>query len=137
MENKNLRCLRCENSEMRFLKREDIQLGKQSFWHDWNHILHGSLDVDIYVCPKCGKLEFFAPQPVMDSMRVEEICSKPGEIVARRCTECNRIVPKDLTCCPGCGADGAALLPQVKCPLCGAIHDFDDPKCPNCKNEPK
>lgn len=24
-------------------------------------------------------------------------------------------------------------LPQKECPNCGNIHDFDYPKCPNCK----
>ena len=137
MEERIIRCLRCDCG-MHFIKREDIQLGKQSFWHDWNHILHGSLDVDIYVCPQCGKIEFFAPGRVLDSMRTvkqaETKAAKPGETVARKCTECGRFVPADVKCCPSCGAEGASLLPQVKCPVCGAVHDFDDPKCPFCKN---
>ncbi|MBQ7321260.1 MAG: hypothetical protein IJW99_04115 [Clostridia bacterium] len=24
-------------------------------------------------------------------------------------------------------------LPQKTCPRCGTVHDFDYPKCPNCK----
>ena len=26
-------------------------------------------------------------------------------------------------------------LPQKTCPNCGSVHDFDYPKCPNCKFE--
>ena len=136
MEDKNLRCLRCD-TEMLFAKREDIQLGKQSFWHDWNHLLHGSLDVDIYVCPKCGRIEFFAPGAALDSIRTQTQAAKheakPGETVAKKCAECGRIVSKAEKYCPVCG-ETALLLPQVKCPVCGALHDFDDPKCPSCKN---
>ena len=29
------------------------------------------------------------------------------------------------------GADGAET-PQVTCPKCGCLHDFDCPRCPNC-----
>ena len=54
MEQNMLKCLRCE-TEMVLFKHEKIQLGEQSFWHNWNHLIHGALDVDIYVCPQCGK----------------------------------------------------------------------------------
>ena len=26
-------------------------------------------------------------------------------------------------------------LPQKTCPACGAIHDFDYPRCPKCKHD--
>ncbi len=139
MGDRNLRCLRCD-TEMLFAKREDIQLGKQSFWHDWNHLLHGSLDVDIYVCPKCGKMEFFAPEVYVSRWAGSEQAktdaaareAKPGAAVAMKCSECGRLMPQGITYCTSCGEEGL-LIPQVKCPACGTIHDFDDPVCPYCK----
>ena len=60
--NKQLACLRC-GTPMVFLKREDIQLGKASFWAgDMEHVLAGSLPVTMYVCPDCGHLELFTHQ---------------------------------------------------------------------------
>ena len=142
MDNKDLRCLRCD-TKMLFAKREDIQLGKQSFWHDWNHLLHGSLDVDIYVCPKCGKMEFFAPEVYITrwaesdqktgrSTAASDWKASPGTSVAMKCAECGRLVPQGETYCPVCGEEGL-LIPQIKCPACGSVHDFDDPVCPYCK----
>ncbi len=46
--------------------------------------------------------------------------------------------------CPNCGkielfqaeeTSGTGNLPQVKCPKCGKMHDFDYPKCPFCKHQ--
>lgn len=50
----------------------------------------------------------------------------------------------DIYVCPECKKleffssedDGRdAELPQRTCPKCGDVHDFDYPKCPNCKHE--
>ncbi|MBQ6420845.1 MAG: hypothetical protein IJT27_04690 [Clostridia bacterium] len=133
MEETVMHCLRC-GKKMLFLKKEDIQLGKQSLLHNWNHILHGTLDVEIYVCPRCGKLEFYMPSSVLLEADLSEQPARPNEIIGFRCDSCGRMVPKDNKFCPGCGESGAALLPQVRCPECGCIHDFDDPKCPSCHN---
>ena len=131
METETLLCLRC-GKPMRFLMREDIQLGKQSFWHDWNHLLHGALAVNIYVCPDCGKLEFHAPAKMFAAEDAARD-AKPGGIVALRCDACGAILPKGEKVCSACGDAGALLLPQIKCPACGALHDFDDVRCPYCK----
>ena len=31
--------------------------------------------------------------------------------------------------------DSGFSVPQIKCPKCGIEHDFDYPKCPNCKHK--
>lgn len=91
---RDMECLRCD-SKMKFLKSEKIQLGQAGwFLGDLPHLISGGMEVDIYVCPACGKIEFFQSEGV-------------GE---------NR------------------SLPQVKCPKCGKMHDFDYPKCPFCKH---
>ena len=88
-------CPKC-NEDMQYLSRERIQLGKTGWiLGDLPNLLSGALEVEIYVCPKCRKLEFYlAENEVLD----------------------------DET-------------PKQTCPVCGTVHDFDYPKCPNCKHE--
>lgn len=88
-----MNCLRC-NKQMKFLAKEHLQLG-QTGWilGDIPNLIAGALKVDIYVCPECRKLEFFAANDKTDE----------------------------------------DSLPQNVCPACGAVHDFDYPRCPKCK----
>ena len=54
-----MQCLRCQ-TEMEHLSDEEIQLGRQSFLlGSLSNLLSGALNVKIYVCPNCKKLEFF------------------------------------------------------------------------------
>ena len=104
MENK--RCANC-GGEMRFLKRENVQLGKHSFFAgDWSHLFAGAQDLEFWVCPQCRKLDFYIPEDVMP---------KAAEPVMSAWTE-----------------SGEDRMAQVACPVCGAEHDMDDPKCPCC-----
>ena len=52
----------------------------------------------------------------------------------------------DIYVCPNCRklefymAEGENIhadegLPRRTCPKCGAVHDFDAPKCPKCKHD--
>ena len=89
-----LNCLRC-GEQMQILAHERLQLGKTGWvLGDLPNLLAGALEVNIFVCPKCLKLEFFAAE---------------------------HEVSEDL--------------PKKKCPVCGTMHDFDFPKCPNCKHD--
>ena len=88
-------CLRC-GEEMQYLSREKIQLGKTGWvLGDLPNLLSGALEVQIFVCPKCRKLEVFLAE--------------------------NEVLDDDT--------------PKRTCPDCGTVHDFDYPKCPNCKHE--
>lgn len=90
-----MNCLRC-NTEIKFLAKERLQLGKTGWiLGDLPNLIAGALAVDIYVCPSCRKLEFFATEDM------------PAEDAP----------------------------PQRTCPNCGAIHDFDYPKCPKCQHD--
>ena len=81
---------------MQYLSREKLQLGKTGWvLGDLPNLLSGALEVQIYVCPKCRKLEFFLAE--------------------------NEALDDDT--------------PKKTCPDCGTVHDFDYPKCPNCKHE--
>lgn len=54
-----MRCLRCGHT-MELWRREKLQLG-QTGWitGEWGNLLAGALPVDIWLCPHCGKLEFY------------------------------------------------------------------------------
>ena len=57
-----MRCLRCQG-EMEHLGREDLQLGKYGFFTGHlSNLFSGALEVDIYACKNCGKLEFYRAQ---------------------------------------------------------------------------
>ena len=54
-----MQCLRC-GTELEHLSDEEIQLGHNSFlFGSFSQMLSGFLDVKIYVCPGCKKLEFY------------------------------------------------------------------------------
>lgn len=91
------RCGNCR-AELKFLKRENVQLGKTGiFTGDWPNLLAGAQDLEFWACPSCRKLEFFIPDD--------------GEEV---------------------DGEEAGCIAQIACPVCGAEHDMDDPKCPCC-----
>lgn len=60
--NQNLRCLRC-GADMEFSGRQQFQLGEESYFSGIMAVMTAdSMKMDIYTCPDCGKMEFFAPQ---------------------------------------------------------------------------
>ena len=91
-----LKCLRCD-VPMQFVKRENMQLGKTGFLiGDWGNLLAGALDVAIFTCPVCGKLEFF---------RGELYDELPGDtsIAKITCPTCGIRYEMDYPKCPRCG----------------------------------
>ncbi len=57
---KQINCLRCK-TPMDFASREKIQLGETSLLlRDLPNLLAGSIEVNIYICPKCKKIELFS-----------------------------------------------------------------------------
>jgi len=54
-------CLRC-TGEMQRIGIREIQLGRVGFFlGTLPNLLSGSLEVEIHVCSKCGKIEFYTP----------------------------------------------------------------------------
>ena len=99
---------------MRLIRREKFQLG-QSGWvlGDLPNLFAGGMEIEIYVCPKCGKLEFFQPGSDKFAGTADEAKTGSGYL------------PPDA---PG-------GLPRKKCPVCGAVLDFDYGRCPYCEHE--
>ena len=88
---KNISCLRC-NVEMRNIGREKLQLGKTGWiLGDLPNLIAGAMEVDIYACPDCKKLEFF----VADEL--EE------ELPQKECLKCGKKHDFDYPKCPFCG----------------------------------
>ena len=128
---KELRCLRCDCA-MNFLMREKIQLGEASPWlGQRSNIIAGALEAEIYVCPRCGKLELFRPGGALTETPTEKQEEEPLMPVVAKCPDCGAIVGLYSVICPQCGKTGP-FTPQIECPTCGKLHDFDDLQCPSC-----
>ena len=86
-------CLRC-GERLNHITTNKIQLG-QTGWilGDLPNLFAGALEVDIYRCPNCKKIELFSAEEEEEEEKI----------------------------------------PEIKCPRCGKMHDFDYPKCPFCK----
>ncbi len=57
-------CLRC-HVPMQFKGTDQIQLGRTGFlMGTLSNLLSGSLDVAVFECPNCGKIEFYDPEKV-------------------------------------------------------------------------
>lgn len=87
------RCLRC-GGEMVNIGQERLQLGKYGlFLGDLDNLLSGALDVDIYCCRDCKKLEFYAIKPP----------EAENGIAQAVCPECGQLHDMDDAKCPHCG----------------------------------
>ncbi len=90
---KKLPCLRC-GREMSRIRREKLQLGEA----DWllgtlPNLAAGALEVELYSCPQCGKLEFYLAD--------EEESGLPQ----KQCPRCGKWHDFDYPRCPFCRYD--------------------------------
>lgn len=90
---KELKCLRCD-SDMRYISNEKIQLGQTSwFFGDLPNLLSGSLELSVYSCPMCGKVEFFQSE------------LSESQIAKVKCPVCGKMHDIDYPKCPFCKFD--------------------------------
>ncbi len=89
---RKLDCLRCQ-VPLAFIKTEKLQLG-QTGWilGDLPNLVSGALEVDIYSCPKCGKLEFYQADSVGGESAIPQV----------QCPKCGRMHDFDYPKCPFC-----------------------------------
>lgn len=93
--NRELSCLRC-NGLMQYIKNERLQLGEKGWiLGDIPNLLAGSLEVAIYVCPSCGKIEFFQAEDVSEGDSLEQV----------ECPGCGKMHDFDYPKCPFCKYD--------------------------------
>ena len=118
------KCLRCD-ARMKFGMQQKFQMGQTSFLlGDWPNLLAGALELEVWFCPKCGKVEFFVPGSTQNLpvKQAEPVQTEEFDYVGSMVNEGIDAVSKDG-------------MPQKKCPTCGREHDFDYPRCPYCKHD--
>ena len=92
-----MECLRC-NAEMAYLKTETIQLGQTSLiLGDIPNLWAGALQASIFVCPQCGKLEFFRGP--------DEVPEIDDQLPQKQCPNCGKFHDFDNPKCPFCKYD--------------------------------
>ena len=118
------KCLRCD-ARMKFGMQQKFQMGQTSFLlGDWPNLIAGALELEVWFCPKCGKVEFFVPGSTQNLpvKQPEPVQNEEFDYVGSMVNEGIDAVSKDG-------------MPQKKCPTCGREHDFDYPRCPYCKHD--
>ena len=95
---KLLNCLRCGGT-MDYLGREKLQLGEAGLlFGDLPHLLAGALELDIYACPDCGKLEFYRPKLTKGELNGYSHSDLPQ----KTCPKCGETHDFDYPKCPYC-----------------------------------
>ena len=93
--NEDKKCANC-GGNMVFLGEEQIQLGQVGLvLGHLSNLLSGSLDVEIWECPDCGKLDFYRPN---SSGTGDE-----GHMAQVICPKCGKKHDLDDPKCPNCG----------------------------------
>ena len=91
----DMKCLRC-GAEMIYYTKERLQLGKTGWvLGDLPNLLAGALEVDIYTCPACHKLEFYVASEATEA-EVDE------EMPTVTCPACGTVHDFDYPKCPKC-----------------------------------
>ena len=94
-------CSNC-GSKQEFMKREYIQLGKTGLLTgDWANLYAGALDVEIWCCPECGKMDLYKP--------IDEEVWDEGHIAQVTCPNCGTEHDMDDPKCPRCGAKNTTV----------------------------
>ena len=89
---KKIDCLRC-GQKMRYFGTEKLQFGQTSWiFGDLPNLLAGAMEVDVYCCSECRKLEFF----LAEENEMEE------ELPQKQCPNCGRRHDFDYPKCPFC-----------------------------------
>lgn len=89
-----MKCLHC-NVDMQSMGIEKIQLGEAGLFIGlWGNLLSGSLDVEIFICDRCKKLEFFLANNTQVEDQLAQIncpyCNKKHDFDDAKCPHCNK-----------------------------------------------
>ncbi len=85
---------------MSYAGREYLQKGKMGFFlGEWSNLLSGAYDVEVYVCDKCHKMEFYAAEQPDTAEGPED----EGAMEQVPCPYCGTVHDLDDAVCPYCG----------------------------------
>lgn len=85
--------------QMDFLGREKLQLGEYgAFIGHWSNLISGALELDVFCCPECGKVELFRPTLTKDKSQQYT----DSELPQKECPNCGGIHDFDFPQCPYC-----------------------------------
>ena len=88
-------CIRCGGT-MSHVGTEKLQLGQAGlFMGLWNNILAGSMEVEIYACADCSKLEFYANTE-------NSTANDTDDLPQAKCPRCGKMYDFDYPKCPFC-----------------------------------
>ncbi len=91
-------CLRCGGA-MEPAKRDGIQIGRTGrIFSSLGNLFSGSLDVEIYICSACGKIELYTA--VTERAALLQDAPNSKEIY---CPNCGTAYFSPLSPCPACG----------------------------------
>ena len=83
---------------MEYILTENLQLGKTSWvMGDIPNLLAGALLVEVYICPQCGKIEFYRGP--------EEAVTSEATLPRKTCPRCGMLHDFDMPKCPYCKHD--------------------------------
>ena len=95
---KELHSLLC-GTTMKYMGKEKIQLGQTGWlFGDLSNLFAGALEVTVFRCPVCGKLEFFSA----DEDGKEPVWWQK-DMPRQICPECAAEHDTGCYCCPVCG----------------------------------
>lgn len=91
---KKMKCLRCL-SDMQYIATKEIQLGKTSWLlGDLPNLIAGSMQLSVYSCKNCGKIEFFQADG--------EDEKNDSSLAQMQCPNCGKKHDIDYPKCPFC-----------------------------------
>jgi len=84
-------CLRCSGNVSSIADKK-FQLGQTGFFSgSWSNLLHGSREMEVYVCSTCSKVEFYANMSdVFDGVpkKTCPTCAKTHDFDYPKCPFC-------------------------------------------------
>jgi len=134
MELRKLDCLRC-GAQMKFREVTHLEVNDSGWRNFETH-----LKVEIYICPECGKIEFFRPVRPQQTEQDESAAYDgpdpsgfyiPGVAEDVKCYQCGKEHPADDPFCPLCGMPTRRPEPKT-CEWCGAALTGGEERCPHC-----